>query len=116
MPGDILDLILMKGTGDAIDEGAEGCILHIHLVTGSRAGHFFQGYDRWRGALVFHVQSEARDGRANNELLLRLAGLLKMPRHSITILRGGRSHSKRVLVKGLKREELLELFSSDRNS
>ncbi|MDH7594136.1 MAG: DUF167 family protein [Methanomicrobiales archaeon] len=105
----------MKRLEDAVNETEEGCILRIHLISGSRTEVFFQGYDSWRDSFIFHVQSEARDGRANHELLLRLAELLKTPRHSIAILRGERSHSKRILVKGLKKGWILELLSGNRN-
>lgn len=98
----------MKEIESAIERTDEGCILHLQVITSSRAREFFHGYDPWRRSLVFSVREEPREGRANGELLVRLAELLHVPRNALELVSGARTHRKRVFVRGLEKERVLE--------
>lgn len=52
------------------------------------------GVNAWRKALDVKVAAEARDGKANEELVSLIAGALRVPRRDVRILRGERSGSK----------------------
>ena len=56
------------------------------------------GINEWRGTVQIRVSSEARDGKANDDLLDFLARALSVPRRDLRIVKGSRSHRKKVFV------------------
>jgi uncharacterized protein (TIGR00251 family) len=54
------------------------------------------------GVLKVKLQTLAEDGRANRALVKILAKHFKVPRRSIVILSGEKSHEKRVRIDGLE--------------
>jgi uncharacterized protein len=61
----------------------------------------------WLGeALKVKVHAPALEGRANEELCDFLAEALRLPRHSVTLLRGEKSRRKIVHIAGLSPAEL----------
>ena len=62
------------------------------------------------GVLRVRVAAPATEGRANQALVEFMAGLLRVPRSSVTIVRGLGSRNKVVVVEGLDREQALRLL------
>lgn len=61
------------------------------------------------GALKVRLQAPAVENRANEELIAFLASLLKTPKSAVRLLSGERSRLKRVEIRGVTREQILEL-------
>lgn len=59
-------------------------------------------------AVSVHVAAEARDGKANAELVEFVAEALGVHRRDVTVDKGSRSHDKVVLVAGISAETALE--------
>jgi len=70
------------------------------------------GVNTWRKALQVKVAAEARDGRANAELVRFLAARLSVPPSSVRLLKGEKSSIK-VLRLPLKAERACDLLRSD---
>ena len=64
-----------------------------------------------RGALVVDLASPPVDGAANTELLETVAGVLSVPRATLTLARGGASRVKLLEVRGLTVDRVRELLA-----
>lgn len=62
------------------------------------------------GALKIRLCAPAVENRANEALVIFLAGLLKTSRSAVRIQSGERSRTKRVEVFGVTRQQVLELL------
>jgi uncharacterized protein (TIGR00251 family) len=62
------------------------------------------------GALKIRLQARAIENRANEELCVFLAGLLKRPKSAVRILAGQRSRCKRVEISGVSAEQVAQLL------
>jgi hypothetical protein len=65
------------------------------------------------GALKIRLQAPALEGRANEALIEFLAELLKPPKGAVRILSGGRSHIKRLEIRGVTKQQIEGLFMQD---
>jgi uncharacterized protein (TIGR00251 family) len=60
------------------------------------------------GVLIVRVTAPAVEGRANESLSRLLAKRLRVPRSSVTVIRGQRSRDKVVEIEGLDPSTLME--------
>jgi uncharacterized protein (TIGR00251 family) len=74
-----------------------GTLLDIEVSPGASRTET-AGVNQWRGTVQVRVASEARDGRANDDLLDFLAQALSVPRRDLRIVKGSRSHRKRLYI------------------
>lgn len=59
------------------------------------------------GALLVHLNAPPVEGAANVELVEVLADALEVPKRAISITLGDKARHKRVLVRGLSRDDVL---------
>ena len=62
------------------------------------------------GALKVRLRAPALEDRANEALVEFLAGLLKTSRSAVSILSGERSRVKRIEIRGVTRQQVLNLL------
>ena len=62
------------------------------------------------GSLKIRLRTPAVEDRANEALIDFLAVLLKMPRSAVSILSGERSRVKRIEIRGVTRQQILNLL------
>src|SRR5258705_12292464 len=65
------------------------------------------------GALKVRLRAPAVADRANEALVDFLAQLLKTPRSAVRILKGERSRTKRIEIRGVTRQQILALLVHD---
>jgi uncharacterized protein (TIGR00251 family) len=65
------------------------------------------------GALKVRLRAPAVEGRANEALVEFLAELLKTSRSAVSILSGERSRVKRVEIRGVTRQQVLNLLAHE---
>ena len=83
---------------------------HVFLdidITPNSAQPGITGYNRWRDRLIIKLRSQARKGKANNELLLLLSDLLDIETKKLNIIKGEHSTQKTVELIGLDRHEVI---------
>ena len=79
-------------------EGAHGrCRIWVDASPGTSKSEV-AGVNPWRKALQVKIAAEAREGKANEELVAFLAEVLSVPRKEVRILKGERSGTKLVEV------------------
>ena len=74
-----------------------GTLLSIEASPGSAISGL-DGVNPWRRTLRVKVTSQARDGRANEELVDIMAKALSIPRADVRLVKGSRSHMKKLFV------------------
>lgn len=62
------------------------------------------------GALKIRLCAPATENRANETLVMLLAGLLKRPKSAVRIQSGEHGWTKRVEIQGVTRQQILDLL------
>jgi uncharacterized protein (TIGR00251 family) len=65
------------------------------------------------GALKVRVRAPALENRANEALVEFLAELLKTPKSAVRIQSGERGRNKRVEIRGVTRQQILDLLREE---
>ena len=65
------------------------------------------------GALKVRLRAPAMEGRANEALVEFLAEVLKTSRSAVSILSGERSRVKRIEIRGVTRQQILNLLAHE---
>jgi uncharacterized protein (TIGR00251 family) len=89
----------------------DGAVLvAVHVQPGSSSAGIV-GVDPWRRRLQVRVTAVAKEGRANHALCVCVAGWLRLPPASVTVVEGATSRSKRLRVEGLTPESIASRLS-----
>jgi uncharacterized protein (TIGR00251 family) len=88
----------------AVTAHALGAVLPVWAKAGAR----FNAMDEVReGALVVSVTAPPEDGKANAAIVDVLAQNLNLPRSRFQVVSGAGSRQKRILVEGIRPEDLV---------
>ncbi len=90
----------------ALRMSERGVILRVEVVPGASESSWI-GFDEWRKAVKVRVAAPPRDGKANEELLRFVADSLVLPHGRISLVSGGKSRQKELLVTGIDAKALL---------
>ncbi len=60
--------------------------------------------------IKIYLNSPPSEGKANRELIDRLSKKIKIPKSGISIIKGEKGRKKRVLIRGLAKEEILDIL------
>ena len=88
-----------------IQETSEGLIVSVKVKP--RSPSF--SLSRSGGEIIIQVRSPPEEGKANQEIMRELPGLLRC---EVRILRGGGSRSKLILLRGISEAELEGVLDS----
>ena len=88
----------MTSFKDAIKTSKQGILLCLHVVVGSSQVTFPAGYNQWRKCIEIKVRSEAKDNRANNEVIETVAGFFRVPIKEVILVSGQKSREKTVCI------------------
>ena len=90
---------------EAVKPAADGVLLELEVVPGSRESLFPAGYNAWRGRLEAKVRAPPEDGQANAELCRLVADALDVPASHVRVTSGHTSRRKGVTIVGLTVEQ-----------
>lgn len=102
------DLKLMV---NAIWETARGTLIRVIVRPNSKEKKFIAHITP--EAILVNLQSSAREGKANTELLKRVSKLLKVSTADITIVAGHKTREKTLLVVGMSAEDLTKRLMNE---
>jgi uncharacterized protein len=88
----------MTSFKDAIKSSKQGVILCVHVVPGSAQSLFPAGYNQWRNCIEIKVRSEAKDNKANNEVIKTVAEFFKVPEKDAFLMSGHNSREKTIFL------------------
>ena len=95
---------------EAIWESERGIFLRITVKPNSKKRELIAQLSD--DEIVFNLQSPAKGGKANTELLKRLTKLLRLSTSDIKIVAGHKSKNKTILIKGLSIEAVKVILSN----
>ena len=98
----------MPDIAEALSEDRHGTVIAIEVTAGAKEAVFPSGYNEWRRTIGCRVPAPALEGRANKAVLKLVAGRLGVPASSVSVLSGASSSLKRVLVAGIKKQQILD--------
>jgi len=85
-----------------------GVLLRLHVVPGSSKAMFPAGYNEWRRCLEIKVAGEAKDNKANEDVLATLAGFFHCSSKDLRIVSGEKSREKTVLLVNMRLDAVLK--------
>ncbi len=88
----------MTSFKDAIKSSNQGVILCLHVVPGSSQVVFPAGYNQWRKCIEIKVRSEAKENKANNEVIETVAGFFRMSVKDVILVSGQKSREKTICL------------------
>ena len=89
----------MTSFKDAIKGSNQGVLLCLHVVPGSSEVVFPAGYNQWRKCIEIKVRSEAKENKANDEVVETIAGFFKISPKNVILVSGQKSREKTVALK-----------------
>ncbi len=93
---------------DAVRAAQDGVLIDLEVSPGAKETRVPSGYNEWRRRIEAKLKAPPERGRANEELLEALSGLLGVPESRIEITSGARDSRKSVKVLGASRDDVLK--------
>jgi uncharacterized protein len=100
----------MPDPADALFEDQHGTLVAIEVTAGAKTAAFPAGYNEWRKTIGCRVTAPALEGRANKAVMTLVSRTLRVPASAVSIHSGATSSLKKVLVTGMKRDEILSIL------
>lgn len=97
---------------DAVREGGDGVLIDIEVTPGTKTVKIPSGYNPWRKRIEVRLSREAQKGKANQQLIRELSGMLGIKENDITLISGHSGHKKTVHIKGMNLEKVNSLMES----
>jgi uncharacterized protein (TIGR00251 family) len=89
---------------DAIKKSNQGVLLSLHVMPGSSQAVFPSRFDQWRKSIEIKVRSEAKDNKANKEVLETVAGFFGLSAKDVVLVSGEKNRQKTVCLKKISTE------------
>jgi len=97
---------------DAVREGSDGVLIDIEVTPGTKTVKVPSGYNPWRKRIEVRLSREAQKGKANQQLIRELSGMLGVSENDVTLISGHTGHKKTVHIRGMNLEHVLNLMDS----
>jgi uncharacterized protein (TIGR00251 family) len=98
-----------SGSATHLKDSKEGVILAVKVAP-KASNNAIAGWEN--GELKVRLNAVPEKGKANEELISFLAKSWKLPLRSLFILSGERGRHKKLLIRGISKEELSSLLPS----
>ena len=98
----------MDSFRDAVTVDTDGVVIALDVSPASGKAGFITGYDPWRRSIRCAVRSPPERGKANREVVESLAKVLGVPAASVEIISGSTQGRKRVRVRGVPGDAVLQ--------
>jgi uncharacterized protein (TIGR00251 family) len=96
----------MTSFKDAIKSSKQGVILCLHVVPGSSQVVFPAGYNQWRKCIEIKVCSEAKENKANNEVIEIVAKFFRISEKDVILMNGQKSREKTICLSKISIENV----------
>jgi uncharacterized protein (TIGR00251 family) len=100
---------------EAIRKHRDGATLDLFVTPGAKCSVFPAGYDKWRKRMEAEVCSEAKEDKANKEIVGKLAECFNKPVKDVLIISGEKSREKTLLVKGASVDDVIKILRGSLN-
>ena len=97
---------------DAVREGDDGVLIDIEVTPGTKTLKIPSGYNPWRKRIEIRLSRQAQKGKANQQLIRELSGILGIKENDVTLISGHTSHKKTVCIRGMNPEQVNNLMET----
>ncbi len=94
-------VVTMTSFQDAITASKQGVLLNVHVIPGASQTVFPASYNPWRHALEMKVRSEAKENKANAEVLETIAQFFHLKEADVLLVNGEKNREKTVCLKNI---------------
>ena len=98
----------MSKIEDSIKKYKDGALLDIFVTTEAKNVIFPSGYNPWRKRIEIKVLSEAKDNKANIEVIETIAKYFLKPTKDIIIVSGLKNKEKTLFIKNILIDEVVK--------
>ena len=98
----------MSKIEDSIKKHRDGALLDIFVTSGANAVVFPAGYNPWRKRVEIKVRSEAKDNKANMEVIKTVAEYFHKPTRNVLITSGGKKREKTLFVEDILVDDIVK--------
>lgn len=96
----------MSNWKNALIQSKNEILLYLHVIPGSSQSVFPASYNKWRNSIEIKIESEAKENKANIEVINQIASFFNIKTRDISIIQGQKSREKIVAIKNAQIEEL----------
>jgi len=93
---------------DAVTSSQEGVLLRLHVVPCSAKAVFPAGYNEWRHCFEMKVAGEAKENKANTDVVETIAAYFHLASKDVRIVNGEKSREKTVLLTNIRMDSVLK--------
>ena len=97
---------------DALRGGDDGVLIDIEVTPGTKTVKIPSGYNPWRKRIEVRLSREAQKGKANQQLIRELSGILGIKENDVTLISGHTGHKKTVRIRGMNLEQVNNLMET----
>ncbi len=91
---------------NAIVDSKKSVVIKLHVLPCSKKTIFPVRFNKWRECFEIKVKSEAKDGKANSEVLSELSKYFNISINRIDIKSGEKNRDKTILIKDISIDEV----------
>ena len=92
---------------DSIKKYRDGALLYIFVTPNAKSIIFPAGYNPWRKRIEIKVSSEAKDNKANIDVIKTIADYFCKSSKDITIVSGQKNKEKTLIIKDILVDEVI---------
>lgn len=93
---------------EAIRKHRDGAILNLFVTPGADRVVFPAGYNQWRKRVEIKVCSEAKENKANKEVIKTIAEYFNKSAKDVSVVSGEKSREKTLLVEGVSVDKIMK--------
>ena len=97
---------------NAISNSENGTLIKVHVTPSSSQSVFPASYNDWRGCLEIKVKAEAKENKANNEVIERIAEYFNISPKDISIVTGHKDRNKTISIKNVEIDDVRKKLRS----
>jgi hypothetical protein len=80
---------------DAVKKGKGFTIIEVNVIPSAKKTQIPSGYNEWRKAIEIRIKSQAKEGKANREIIKEMKRIFQS---EVEIIKGERSNQKTLRV------------------
>jgi uncharacterized protein (TIGR00251 family) len=100
---------------DAVASSPAGVLLRLHVVPGSSKTVFPAGYNEWRRCLEIKVAGEAKENKANIDVIETVAAYFHLASKDVSLVNGERRREKTLLLTNIRLDTVLTQLKEQLN-
>ena len=91
----------------AIQINKQGVLLKLHVLPHAKQSLFPAGYNSWRKCLEIKVNAEAKENKANQEVISCIADFFAVAPNTVSIISGLKNREKTLLLTTISKETIV---------